>query len=192
MALTEKLSEDVLKQVAGQLAGLVPCVFTAAELEAGPVRLAETFPVWALTADAVARGGQPLLKLARQTGQWHHQIRIARKPVGWARSVPLGPTARSWEVREVFNGPLAGQIAEAIDWLDREVKDDSEVRLLDVPAYYTHAFWVADPAGPAGDRAVVIGGPAEATDFKTRKAYSVEDFLKQLTQLKPSLVDDKR
>ena len=37
----------------------------------------------------------------------------------YARSMPLGADAESWEIREVYEGELAMEIDKAIDWIDR-------------------------------------------------------------------------
>ena len=146
------------------------------------VRLRESFPVWLLDTDAAAAGDRLLDKLTHRTGRWHHQIWIGDRPAAWARSMPLGAEAKSWDIREVYEGALAGRIHRAIEWIDKAVDGDPEARLLEVPAYSTHAFWLANEAG---DRVVVVDTPASFRHLRPERAYTAAAFLSTLADEHP-------
>jgi hypothetical protein len=115
-------------------------------------RLGETFVLWSLGFDRITDGlrtGVDLVQLARPTGRWHHQIKINAEPVGFARSFSKDD-ALGLDVRQMFVSDLARYIDEALAWIDEfEVEhpdyaaSHSLVRLLFVPAYQTHAFWLS-------------------------------------------------
>lgn len=133
----------------------------------------------ALRADAVAKTDLDISQLARQTGRWHHQIKIDGKAESFARSVPLGPDAANWSVRELFQSEVAQKIDEAIDWIDSNVTGDPLVRLLIVPAYHLHAFWLKE--GDAS-RVLVVDMPASFTRPQYNKLYTSKEFLEALTE----------
>lgn len=179
MAHAQQLPQDVLKHLASQLNSLLPQTIESTKLNRTPISLTETFPVWMLGADSVTKSDQPLEKLARRTGRWHHQIRFAGTADAYARSMPLGADAQSWDIREIYEGELAPQVDKAIDWIDKNVQDDPEVRLLVIPAYYTHAFWLVQPGN---NQVVVIDAPKQYTNIQTQKVYTSREFLEALAK----------
>lgn len=195
MAHTKLLSPEVLAGIADQigarLAGFSDAVnANVAELEtnASRIDLGETFELWTLPSDVrdeVARG-LDLTRLARSSGLWHHQIRSNNEALSFARSKPLGATADSWSLREVFESPLAADISHAIDWIEANVPDDVEVRLLTAPAYQVDAFWLiaADPSpsyAEWNDRILII----RSARFTALQLLSAEEFLRGLLEERP-------
>ena len=153
MAFTRTLPEDVLRTIADQVAARIRVapadahsLFMTESVSEGEntLNLGESFQVWTLIkgfTNEVANGNLELSSLARESGVWHHQIRSNEIAGGFARSQALGPTADSWSLRELFSSPLAESIDEAIAWVDENIPDEVEVRLLSVPFQQVEAFW---------------------------------------------------
>ena len=133
----------------------------------------------ALPSEAIARPTEPLARLAKQTGVWHHQIRAGGRAISFAQSRPLGPDPENWTVDAYVNSPLAGRIDTAILWVDKHVPEDDVVRLLSVPAYHLHAFWLQH-----GDqnRVLVVDMPPSFAKLQYEKLYTSEEFLLTLGQ----------
>lgn len=159
MANTNQLPLDVLEVVAQQIGArlgnfshnetLFPTDALSEEQPA--VDLGETFEVWSLPPDALEEiaKGVDLSAVARQTGIWHHQIRTNNVAQSFARSKPLGATADSWSLRELFVSPLAEHMGKAIDWVEANVPANTEVRYLNLPQHQVDAFWLlAQSDGP--------------------------------------------
>ncbi len=108
-----------------------------------------------------------------------------RKPIGCAastircRATPLGANAESWSVRELFTSEIAGKIDEAIDWVDRNVKGDPLARLLIVPAFHLHAFWLVESGK---SHVVIVDMPRGFSKLEYRKLYTSREFLDALVQ----------
>src|SRR5262245_20890226 len=144
MAHADALPQGVIDNVASQVGAEAGKGLGAAVLQSKTMELTESFSLWALGADVVAKTYADLAQLARQTGRWHHQIKIDGKAQAFARSMPLGPDAANWSLRELFRSEIAGKIDEAIAWVDTNVTGDPLVRLLVAPAYQLHAFWLKE------------------------------------------------
>lgn len=125
---------------------------------AGPpsLELRETFAVWSLRDDKISEGlrtGADLVQLAEPTGRWHHQVVCNDLPVGFARSV--SEDGGGCGVSQLYVSDLAAYIDDAIRWVDEFEKanplyaaSNPLVRLLFIPSYQTHAFWlVKSPPG---------------------------------------------
>ena len=93
--------------------------------------------------------------------------------------MPLGPEASNWSVREMFESEIARKIDDAIEWVDQNVKGDPLVRLLVVPAYHLHAFWLKE--GNAS-QVLVVHMPQGFAKLQTGKLYGSKDFLEALAQ----------
>src|SRR5205807_839760 len=144
MAHADALPSDVIDNVADQIGAEAGKSLGAAVLQRKAMELTESFSIWSLGADAVTRSNVDLSQLARQTGRWHHQIKIDGKAESFAQSMPLGPDAASWTVRELFESDVAKKIDDAVEWIDHNVHGDPVVRLLIAPAYHLHAFWLKE------------------------------------------------
>lgn len=115
-----------------------------------PFELGETFAVFTLNLGGIEEGlrtGADLFHLAEETSRWHHQVAYNGQPAGFARS--SSEDSAGMDVRQLYLSDLARHIDKAIYWLDEfEVKNpdyaasDSLVRLLFIPSYQTHAFWI--------------------------------------------------
>lgn len=115
--------------------------------------LGESFALYSLGAEDIENGllyGADLTKLARATERWHHQVKVDKKPVGFARSTCKGDA--DFEVQQIYLSELARYVDEAITWIDRQeeqnpgdAESDPVVRLLVVPVYQVHAFWLCKP-----------------------------------------------
>lgn len=180
MAKFKSLPDDVLDNIAAKvgnrLLGLAPLNLGAGGHD---VKLHETIDVWGLDADAVATATADLEQLAHPTGRWQHQIKIDGSATAYARTKPIGADPDAWVVTEVVHSEIAGKIDDAIDWLDKQsgISDEAVVRLLVVPAYHLHAFWILD----AGKQSVVVvSAPEGRTGLQTKVVYTVEKFLDKL------------
>lgn len=171
MAFTQTLPDEVLAVVAEQISSSLEEQGVSDELDGAPgvilpqpsgpstgpaYTIGESFQVWTFTpgmTEEYEEGNRDLSELARPSGVWHHQLKVNGSPKGFARSKPLGSTPKSWSVRQVFWSPLAKSIDEGIDWIDSNVPEGVEARLLSVPFQQTEAFWfVTAPDSPlAGD-----------------------------------------
>ncbi len=175
MAHADPFPNDILKSVAEQIGPrlLLPP-------GAPPAQLRETFSVWSLGLDATTRPKEPIAKLAQPTGRWHHQVSIGNRARAFARSMPLGPAAADWSVSQITpDSPIAEAIDKAIDWVDQNVPGDPLVKLLVVPAYYLHAFWLkTDDA----DQVLVVHKPDQYTRLKYETLYTPRKFLELLAQ----------
>lgn len=179
MAHADNLPKDVIDAVAAQIGANAGRAFGPNMLQAKSVELTESFAIWALGADAITKSGTDLSLLAHQTGRWHHQIKLDGKPELFARSMPLGPEAANWSVREMFASSVAKKIDDAIDWVDRNVKIDPLVRLLIVPAYHLHAFWLKEGEG---SQVLVVDMPQTYTKLQGARLYTAKEFLDTLAQ----------
>jgi|SRR6185436_17036475 len=179
MAHAESLPNDVLEAVAEQIGAILPGVADSADLRDAQVTMGETFELWALGADAITQPINDLNQLATQTGRWHHQVAYRGEIGSFARSAPLGAEPSSWRVAEFFESPLAKKIDEAINWIDQNTDMDPLVRLLVVPAYQLHAFWLLDAENV---QVFVIDCPSQFTYLRSGYLFSQDEFLQSLRQ----------
>ncbi|RCJ16849.1 hypothetical protein A6S26_32360 [Nostoc sp. ATCC 43529] len=175
MAYTDTFPDDVLDTVATQIGSRL-------SLPSGEraVEIRETFSVWMLGLDATTKPEEPIAKLVTKTGRWHHQISIGSQVRSFARSTPYGPTAADWSITQVTSdSPIAEAIDEAIDWVDKNVKDDPLVRLVVIPSYYLHVFWLETEKG---SHILVVHKPDQYIRLKYETIYSLREFLELLAQ----------
>ena len=146
----------------------------AFELQA--FELGESFALYSLGPDDIERGlagGGDLTQLARATGRWHHQIKVDKKAVGFARSACEGEA--DFEVRQIYLSELAKYVDEAITWIDDyeaknpyDAEADPVVRLLTVPAYQVHAFWLCRPGAEENTWAATSEAAAQVAQAAPR------------------------
>ena len=179
MAHADALPSDVIDIVAAQIGAEAGKSLGAAVLQKKAIELTESFSVWMLGADAVMKSDTDLSQLAEQTGRWHHQIKLDGKAESFARSMPLGPDATSWTLREHFESEIAKKIDDAIEWIDQNVKGDPVVRLLIVPAYHLHAFWLKEEQT---SNILIVDMPQGLTKLQYGKLYTSKGFLEALAQ----------
>jgi hypothetical protein len=148
------------------------------------IDLGETFAVWMLSPDQIeygAKQGEDLIKLATDTGHWHHQIRFEGKGMAYARSMPSGEngTNESWKLCELGVSALAKEIQEAADWSDENISDDQVMRLLTVPSRQVRAFWFIDEASQTSS-VYIITAPSYFKKIRKKSSMSSSEFLNAL------------
>lgn len=174
MAHSDSLPQDVIDTVAAQLSAAASKTLGAAVLQHQAIELTESFSLWSIAADAIINPNAELAHIATQTGRWHHQVKTNGKATAFARSVPLGADAKSWSLRETFESDIAAQIDLAIDWIDANAKGDPLVRLLVVPAFQVHAFWLVE----GNDSSIlVVDAPEIYQRLKRNGLMSASEFL---------------
>jgi hypothetical protein len=183
---TDRLPEDVLTSIAGQLADFLPrgvTVASAAATPSFPEEVGESFAVCPVTLQQVRRPPANLSVLARPSGYWHHQLRMNSVATHTAVSTKpgFGPVH---EVEQVFESPLAGRIDAVITWVDKYVKGKGTVRLLTIPAYLTHGLLVVRPDDTL--EAVLVDQPPQYTQLQYETVYTLPDFLKRLAKEPPA------
>jgi hypothetical protein len=180
MAQVEELPTDVLAVVASQIGARLNQGARNAIGRGVPVVIAESFPVYMLPLDATTLPGLDISDLAVPTGLWHHQVRQGQIAQDFARSMPTGPRAEDWRVEEFSTSPIARSIDAAAQWLDINVGSNASVRLLIIPAFYLHVFWLFDPKQ---SEIIVVDRPANYGMLEYERVYSASDFLAILRQL---------
>ena len=180
MAQVEQLPQDVLAEVARQIGARLTPTAQAAVGRGLALEIAESFPVYMLPLEATTWPAADLAALAVPTGLWHHQLRHGQDVQEFARSMPTGPRAEDWRVEEISASPIAQSIDGAAQWLDARVRSRATVRLLVVPAFQTHAFWLFEP-----DRSqiVVVDRPEAYAALEYRRVYPAADFIEILRRL---------
>lgn len=179
MANSQQIPDAELRSIARQIADRAPARVTAAFAAAPSMRLAESFPIWTLTPDAVGRT-RDMAEAATPTGDWHHQIRAPGGTTGFARSTVSGG---KWRVDEVGGSGTEADIEASIRWIDERLPQDLDARLLIAPAYYLTAFWLH---GAEEDHVVVVEAPAALRTLRSNVDYSGEEFLARLADNRPS------
>ena len=181
MSITNTLTSDILNSVASKIGPVFRPLLGPPAFGAPPPQLRESFPVWMLRGADTIQPTDDLTALAVQTGRWHHQIHPpSGVPNAYARSLPLGPDPSSWSVREAVISELAGQIDDAITWVNDNISATLGAPLLSVPAYHVTCLWLVDDSNSANQRVVVCSAPASNSNLVTHKAYTSAEFLAAL------------
>ena len=190
MAHVQKLPDRALDAIAEQVGKLYPSLDNSVTRGQPPAALTETFPVWALSTDAIETDEDNLLKLAQDTRRWHSQILIDSKPEGVARSTVLDGDVSDWSVKQVIKGDLAKTVDDAIRWVDAEVETDPLVCILEVPAFFITALWLIDEQ----ESSIVIAKCPESLQGLNRLVqYSSREFLEILRRESPAIgIRDER
>ena len=179
MAHSEQIPDNQLRNIARQIADRAPRRALFLADSAAPVRLGESFPMWMLPAEAVA-ATRDIAEAAVQTDSWHHQVRAAQGAVTFARSTV---SDGSWLVGEVARSGLEADIETTIRWIDENIPQDLEARLLMAPAYYLTALWLH---GDNEDHVVVAQAPAALATIQRNIDYPAAEFLARLADQRPS------
>jgi hypothetical protein len=172
----------------------------------------ETFAVWTLSVEQIEEGlqtGADLVRLAKPTGRWHHQVVCDGKAVGFART--LSESGSGLDVCQLYVSDLAKHIDAAVAWVDEfeeKQPDYAEsnplVLLLYVPSYQTHAFllvkWLdegsltrrlledpkADPGGESVSTDVlIIDAPSYLPTLRPQTMLSSRELLEVFRQHEP-------
>jgi hypothetical protein len=147
--------------------------------------LGESFALWTLGFKAIQKGlwtGEDLGRLATSSGRWHHQVKVNKNPVGFARTTPPDGEAAA-TVLQLYVTDIAKAIDGAIKWLDRfeeanpdYVRQSPTVRLLHVPPYYLYAFWLVKSDNQPSD-VLVIDAPTILKELPFDKLIDSKEFL---------------
>ena len=179
MAHLQKLPNCALGAIAKQVGRLYPSLDKNVTQHQPAAELRETFRVWFLPVDEIAIGKDNLLEIAQDTNRWHSQIWVDGKPKGVVRFTPPSEDAPNWTVTQVLKGDLAEKVEDTIDWIDREIKADPLVHILEIPALFTTAFWLVNEK----ESSVVIAKcPESLHSLSPLEEYSAQDFLQKLRQ----------
>lgn len=154
--------------------------------------MTDTFAVWMIDYDEVMsyRQGSDAFSMPKSIDRWHHQIRQGGTATGYARSAGAQPDAEG--LREVVGSELAARIDAAITVLDDLEKKDTAlaeedwvVRLLVIPAYQVHAFWLVNEASQTS-RVLIIDGPAQLERVARQELISLESLIDLLRAAPPA------
>ena len=179
MAHVQKLPDDALDAIAKQVGRLYPSLDNNLTQRQPSAELAETFPVWLLSTEALNTGNDNLLELAQDTLRWHSQIWIDGKPEGVVRIMSPDEDASNWSVRQILKGNFAKTVDNAIQWVDAEVETNPLVRILEIPAFFITALWLID-----GQKSSVVIAklPENLQNLRPLVQYSSQEFLRMLRQ----------
>ena len=172
-------SANALNAIAKQVGRLYPSLDENVTQHQPSAELRETFPVWFLSIDEIAIEEDNLFEIAQNTNRWHSQIWVDGKPKGVVRFMATSEDALNWTVTQVLKGDLAKKVEDTIDWIDREIKADPLVYILEIPTLFTTAFWLID----GEESSVVIAKrPEYLHSLSPLVQYSSQDFLRALRE----------
>lgn len=208
MLRPDSMNESELEEVASQLtdwlnlemtqkmseaAGLSESLsgFDAVTSPSPAFTLEETFEVYMLGTNLIDRAiesGKDLIDFAKPTHRSHHQVKINNAPVGFARSL----IDDERQVSQLFISDLAKAYDRSIKWLETfeaEHEDltteDRLVRVLIVPAYHVHAFWLFSQELRKSEL-LVIEAPAELKRLETNRLLSSREFFEAFKDVLPT------
>lgn len=175
MAHSDPLPDDVLVNIADEISTRLSAPTGVMERRADSgFSLGEHFAVWMLRLEDLSKITSDLSERAMQTGYWHHQIRHDQETSLYARTRPLGPNAADWSIEEIGSSEIASHIDQAITWIDDNSAGDPTVRLLIVPAFYLHAFWLVEQGK---SEVLIVDRPEQYSDLEYCHLYGSEEFL---------------
>ena len=163
-----ELRDSLLSQAGPLIAGV-----SSAPQALRAVELGENFQLWFLPQEAITSSRGPLSSVAVPLKKWHSQIFSNGEPAFFVWGHETGNAQQAYEIDEIFESPLAGSVGNAIRWIDDNIDDSFEARILSVPSYLLTSFWLV---GPASDFVVVIQRP-EKIDIPLRMAIASDEFL---------------
>jgi hypothetical protein len=173
--------DEGLKAITKQIEDLLDDVVTEerrAELRKQPPRLdGNPFSVWVLGTDGLVstQKDKDLRDLAKDTKRWHHQIKLGAN-LAYARSAIPDNKSRHASLTKLSVSALAKNVDEALKWFEKNVRNETWVRLLTVPAYDVNALWWIDQAG----NSQVLVLPDRFSNLKSLQRLSSQAFLKFL------------
>ncbi len=183
----------IVDHVAGdKLFPSMSAAIRSADRGEGILAVAESFPLWVMQPNVGVKESADLRQFARNTHRWHHQIKLPDGRWAYARSGARGggSTDQSWEIKAIFEGPLAERVATTVDLLEHSFPDDYVVRLLSIPAFVMNVFWIISEE--TGDQKVVMLTPHESAPKQGQAIEEVGAFLNRLRGIPPvgGLLDD--
>jgi len=178
MAYTYTLSDTEEKNIVidlmGKIARLVP---TAKYFELG-----ETFETWMLERENITTftpSDKTMVDFAKDTQRLHHQIFEDDHPKMYARS--KRQHTGHLQVVSLLISDLADDIDTASIWIDENIENEFNVRLLSIPAHYIHAFWLTKDGND--ERFYLVQFPSTFKSLKKNRLYNTHDFLNLLQTL---------
>jgi hypothetical protein len=139
MTHSNNLSETARSAITQQLEARPTLAGQSARSAGKKIEIAESLPVWTLSADLGEAQEDDLDRVAVSAGQWHLQIHHDDSPEEFVIAVNDGTGDETWRVRATFSSPLAKQIDEALKSIDHRAI--SKLRLLVVPSRQIYALW---------------------------------------------------
>lgn len=166
---------------------------TVPELDVAQYELGETFTEYILGAETIRtqmHSGADLARLVKATGRRHHQLKLNKQPVAYARSL-ISEGGPAGEICQFLISNLAGSIQNAIRWIDEYEERDPEyastqpaVRLLVVPSYNVYAFWIfRETLGESN--VLIIAAPVWLTKLVRNRLLTTREFLEGFESMKP-------
>lgn len=201
MLRPDSVSTSALKQVAddiGELIGSPLLDFSLATDINGPSEshsydMTEHFAVWVINYDNLmlaADEKRSANTIPNPTHRWHHQIRKNDRVTGYARST--NSESDDLALCQFFDSEIAENIDHAISLLDELeqsatfIRDhDWVARLLVVPAYQVHAFWLVSEQSDESF-VLLIDGPPQLDVISRKELIDLESFLALLGKLQPA------
>jgi hypothetical protein len=185
----DKLIRDHIPSVARARLDVEACSSEVLPPDGRRIERGETFSVWKLEPDVIASSagrGMDLLKLAKPTGRWHHQIKSLGKIQAWARSGPIEPGASQGVLHRLSVSSLAAGVELALKKIDPYVTSDVLVRLLEVPSFQLCVLWLINETSQESQVLGIEYRPRFAK-LQTDEPISSHDFLELLRKQKPVL-----
>lgn len=183
MVHAASIPEAVLRLAAREAKSLIQ---SSPEGDGPSPEIAEpSIPLWDLKVDDnrgdLREGRSRLEELARDTGIRQHQVYVGDDR-GYVR---ISEDSSGWHVTELGMNRLAEQLDAAAAWLEEHAAGDPFTRLLRVPEFHLHAFWLLSEEG-AADRIVLADAPPGVVPGLQRHVlYTESEFLRLLSYGEP-------
>ncbi|MBI4853129.1 MAG: hypothetical protein HY819_15160 [Acidobacteria bacterium] len=174
------MTESVLDQMVEDLGKFIPKESEKSE-KYSRVELMETFPLWKIYIDKIS-DSDSIDNLAKDFGEWHHQIFLDSTPKAFARSF-FRPRDKFITIIEFAFSPLAKELNSLIEMINHSKYESLEgkVRLLRVSALSVYAFWLKGTENTF----IIADFPKcnQGNDFlPTRRFLSEAEFMRVLSK----------
>jgi hypothetical protein len=146
-----------------------------------PPTLTESIEVWHLSPLPDLPSLDSLVSLAKNSGGYYLQIKRESTPIAYAWTSPVGPN-NTHDVDGIVQSLLPMTIDKAITWIDTWYPEiDVTVRLLVVPSYQIHAFWLLGVNGSAIEVVIILEAPKSYQLQGIPRVYHPREFLEKLS-----------
>ena len=167
MAQTDPFPRDALQEMVIDVADWLE----ASELPSVGIEIsAMPLSIWDV------KPGPSLCEVARNSGEWHHQISNEDGALAYARSRVADGRA---EIVELVESPLAKVLEEILGTLGNAADDSTTLRLLRSLRHHATFLWIHREGG--ADEAVALQGPA----LRIGERFDEPSFLAKLAALPP-------
>lgn len=126
---------------------------------ASRLELAETLPRFAMVAEQL-----------RPAGLWHQLFADGQAA---AFAVSELDASGSIQVMAVGNGPVVEELDAAIEWVDANVPNVQDVRLVYIPRMNAVVLWLQDDSG---EKIVVVSDTDKLLGLAPRRVWSVPEL----------------